>query len=77
MPRKKDLIATFLSFCPIVAQNPTLTLGVSTHRLMKNFENFSPILQLKNFRFKNKFSGLVVFILFQSCNIVSATTSIF
>ena len=29
MPRKKDLIATFLSFCPIVAQNPTLTLGVS------------------------------------------------
>jgi hypothetical protein len=29
MPWKKDLLATLLSFCPIVTQNPSLTLGVS------------------------------------------------
>ena len=43
MPRKKDLIATFLSFCPIVAQNPTLTLGVRrSNDVPENVRGFSP-----------------------------------
>ncbi len=28
-PGKKDLLATFLSLCPLLTQNPTPTLGVS------------------------------------------------
>ena len=29
MPWKRELLGTFLSFCPIVTQNPTLVHGVS------------------------------------------------